>query len=357
MRKTLTVFSLTLALLIALDGAVALTLGWAERTERLGALVQYFEYGRSVPGKLARWEADPDMPANLYETAWRSDQVALSTERFLAETDGTGPVIRSYGMSFVNNILSQAVDLDPTLIWDGHAGPGAPPNFTYALFEDDRENRRAGDIVVLGILSSSVPAMAALTNSTWVFEQPAPLTYPVYLPKETGLARVDPLIETPAALRAMADDDIARQAWHDQLRRRDLFFASETFGLVWADRSPFLRLVRRSLAKSHIAQTDAAILAGAYPYDEVLERMISDFATTARADGQTPVVMLIQTRDPRDPDVLEIARPVLLRGDIPYFATAEHVDPSDPSVFLSDGHYRAAVDRFFAERLLDLLDP
>ena len=128
MKKTLTMLSLILVCLVLLDGAVALTLGWADRAGRLDSLVRYFEYGRSVPGKLAMWERTRNATGNLYDVAWRSDQIALSRERFLAEDTSTGPVIRSYGMSFVNNILEQAIDIQPGLVWDDHAGPGAPPD-------------------------------------------------------------------------------------------------------------------------------------------------------------------------------------------------------------------------------------
>lgn len=354
MRKTLMVLGLTLVLLAAMDATVATTLGWAERNGRLGALVQYFEYGRSVPGKLAQWKQNPSAQGNLYDVAWRQESVSGSADVF--QTEGAGPVIRSYGMSFVNNILRNAIDLQPDLTWDAHAGPGAPPNFTFTLFQEDRENRRSGDIVVLGILSSSMPAMAAMSNRTWVFEQPAPFTYPVYWPEADGLRRVEPLITSAEEQRALADDPAAARAWSAQMAAEDAFFSPITFGAVWADRSPFLRLVRRSLAKSHIASTEAAILAGDYPYAEVLHRMIAEFSDTARADGQTPIVILIQSRDPRDADVLTIAKPVLERDNILYLATAEHFDPRDPSGFLGDGHYKPRVDRLFAEHLIDVIE-
>lgn len=354
MRKTLMVFSLTLFLLAALDTLVATTLGWAERSGHLGALIRYFEYGRSVPGKLAQWEQNPDIRGNLYDVAWRQAAIVRSAGRF--ETEDTGPVIRSYGMSFVNNILRNAVKLQPDLIWDAHAGPSAPPNFTFALFQEDRENRRPGDIVVLGILSSSVPGMAALSNRTWAFEQPAPFTYPVYWPEGDRLRRVEPLISSAAEQRALADDPAAARAWSTQMAAEDAFTSPITFGAVWADHLPFLRLVRRSLAKSHIASTEDAILAGEYPYAEVLQRMIAEFSDTARADGQTPIVMLIQSRDPRDADVLAIAKPILERDNILYLATAEHFDPRDPSGFLGDGHYKPRVDRLFAEHFIDAIE-
>jgi len=128
-----------------------------------------------------------------------------------------------------------------------------------------------------------------------------------------------------------------------------------TFGVPWIDRSPFSRLVRRSLAKSHVAETNADILAGSYPYEEVLQSMIATFAQKARKDGQVPVVMLIQTRDAADVDVLEIAKPILLRDEIPYFATADHFDPRDQSGFISDSHYRPDIDRGFGKAFVALL--
>lgn len=373
MRRTGMMLGLVLILLAGLDGVVALGLGWAESSGRLGSLVRYFDYGRSVPGKLARWEAAPDRPGNLYDVAWRDAALARSAQEFAAETaaggagggsgsgsgdgPGDGPVIRSYGMSFVDNIIAQALALRPDLSWDGMAGPAAPPNFTYALFEDDRANRRAGDVVVLGILSSAVPAMAALSNRTWAFEQPAPFTYPIYRPEgAAGLRRVDPLVVSAAAQRALSGDAAARAQWQAQLRREDLFHGPRAFAWPWLDVSPFARLLRRSLATAHVARVNRRILReGAYPHAETLRRMIAEFAATARADGQIPLVMLVQTRDPRDADLLAIAGPLLAREGIAYLATAELFDPSDPMGFLADGHYTPAVDRIFARAFLNRL--
>jgi len=355
MRQTGIVLALTLAFLALLDGAVSLTLGWAERSNRFGSLVQYFEYGRSVPGKLTSWEAKPNVPGNLYDVSWRDETVATSSARFEAEGLTDAVTVRSYGMSFVNNILKEVVNIDPNLISDGHGGPGAPPNMTYALFEDDRANRRAGDVVVLGILSSSVPGMAALSNQSWVFEQPAPFTYPIYWPEGDDLRRVEPLVTSAAAHRALNDDDAAWVAWRAQLRAEDQFYSLHTYGATWLDASPFARLARRSLAISHVSRTEQAILEGSYPYEDALLGMIISFALTAREDGQVPLVFLIQSREPGDVDLLEISQPTLQAQDIPYFATAEHFDPKDRSGFEADGHYQPEIDRKFAEHVLRLL--
>lgn len=359
MRKTLSVLALTLLVLGLMDTAVAGLLGWAERSGRLGSLVQYFDYGRSVPGKLARWEETPGIRGDLYDVAWRPDLLAHSARVFAEQAPETGPVVRSYGMSFVDNILRQAKRLDPTLEIDAHSGPGAPPNFTYAMFLDDRPNRRPGDIVVLGLLSSAVPSMAALSNRTMIFEQPAPFTYPIFYPDgDTELRRIDPLIESVAQQRSLRRDPDLAQAWARQLAEEDAFYSTAAFGAPWLDRSPLARLIRRSLAIGHIERTKQKIVAGrSYPYEETLPRMIADFARIARADGQFPVVMLIQARTPQDARLLETAAPTLDRMTIPYLATVEHFDPRNIAGFRGDGHYIPEVDRAFARVFLDLVAP
>ena len=354
----LTVPVLTLACLVVFDLCVALGLGFAERTGRLGTLVEFFDYGRSVPGKLDKWEANPEIRGAMLDAAWLPRVLERSTARFQDETATDGPVIRSYGMSFVNNILKSAVALRPETLWDAHTGPGVPPNYVYTLFQEDRANRRTGDVVVLGLLSSGVPAMAALSNRTWVFEQPAPLTYPIYWPEGDGLRRIDPVITSIAQERGPDRDAQVLKDWQAQLKQHDRFYGPATFGAPITDISPLLRLMRRALAKSHVDDTNAQILTdGTYPYQEVLIRMVRAFAETARADGQVPVVVMVQTRNLSDVDLAPLLRETLEAEAIPYLATTDHVSPRDSSVFIhADGHYTPEVDERFAEHFLDLLD-
>jgi len=352
MKQQAKILALTLLMVIALDAAVAGVLAVAERQGRLGSLVQYFEYGRSVPGKIDRWRERPGIPGNLLEVAWRDDILATSREGFAAEQED--PVVRSYGMSFVDQILQAAQEQEPGLTLDLHAGPSAPPNFTYALFQDDAANRRAGDVVVLGILSSSVSGMAALSNRTWIFEQPAPFTYPIYEPEDGGLIRIDPLVATLEDEEALQSDPQAAAAWKRQLREDDRFYSPVTFAATWLDHSPFLRLVRRASAVDMLDGRSRAILAkpssGGFPYRETLRRMVTAFADRARADGQHPVVFLIQSRDPTDPDLRVLLGDVLTTHDIPFLATADHYDIRNPVGFLDDGHYTDSVNLSFARQ-------
>lgn len=359
MKKHLAIVASTVLALVLLDLLVGTALRLADgRVPALQGLVRFFDYGRSVPGKLQEWEEHPETPGNLYDVAWRTDMLATSAIRFAADPPGA-VTMRIYGMSFVNDVFEAAQRIEPSLRLDAHSGPGAPPNFTYAVFLDDRANRRKGDVVALGILSSAIAPLAAMSNRTWAFEQPAPFTYPVFLPEGDALRRIDPLINSAEEERALITDPVHAAAWDAQLRSTDALWSPTAFSLPILDRSPFARLVRRSLAIGTIDRREQALLAnpdGApLPYGIILRRMVTDFARIAREDGQTPIVVLIQTRDPEDPDLSGLLRETLEADGIPYLATTDHQRTSDPTAFLPDGHYTPTVNAIFGQALLDIL--
>ena len=357
MLSKLKTLAVTVLLLIAFDFANTVALS----TFAPKLLVRFFDYGRSVPGKLAQWEAAPAAPGNLYEVAWQPRGLALSKQLFSQETAGQKPTLRVYGMSFVNHIVDAAHSQRSSLVVDKHSGPNAPPNYTYSFFVDDRGNRRAGDIDVLGILSSSVPAMAALSNRTWSFEQPAPFTYPVFYPEgDSDLSRIDPMVRSLADQRGLVTDPHAAAVWEDQMRSVDGFYSAAAFALPWLDASPLMRLARRSLAQSTINHTKKQIVANPegspYAYGPVLRRMARKFADVARSDRQVPIVVLVQSRDPNDANLLGILKDTLVANGIPYLATAEIQNPYDPAAFISDGHYTPEVNQAFGSVLLKLID-
>lgn len=359
MRNLIRTFLFTLVALVALDASVAAVLMWSERTQRLESLVTYFDYGRSVPGKIERWQDGTVTRGNLLKVAWLDREVAKSQEAFQTDPATQTPTVRTYGMSFVDNISQAAKDARPDLVVDRHSGPGAPPNFTFAFFQQDKENRNPGDIAVLGILSSSVHAMAALSNRSWAYEQPAPFTYPIFTPgpNEQGLTATEPVIATYADQVALQSDPALAAAWYAQLQSQDRHFSQATYGFAWSDHSPFLRLVRRSLAKSVLARSKRDILQnGTFPYEEVLQRMVRIFAAEAQAEGLHPIVILVQTRRPGDPDLAALLGPDLRAEGIAYLATADFADSKDPSLFRPDGHYTPKVDALFGTQLLRLID-
>lgn len=350
MIRQIKVIAATLLALLALDGLVALVL-----TRAPVALTSFFDYGRSAPGKIAQWQASPGQSGNLLDVAWRPDILALSAQRFADEGAAAKPVLRSYGMSFTQQLVEAARRINPDLRTDGHAGPGASPNFVYSVFLDDRANRRPGDVVLFGILSSSVPALASFSNRTWVFEQPAPFTYPIFRPDAAGgLMRRDPAV---VALADMADP-VKSTAFDAQMRAEDSLWTPEAFALPWLDASPFARLLRRALASGAIADHEAAITAhpddGPMPWAVVLRRMVHEVARIAHEDGQVPLIVLVQARDQSSAQLRAALVPFLEAEQIPYLATDKIADPRDSTAYMPDGHLTRAVNDALARRMLDL---
>jgi hypothetical protein len=352
-RAQLRLISLTILGLIALDAIVAVGLA----TVAPESLRTYFEYGRSVPGKLERWVETPAARGNLFDVAWIPDVIAGS-DRLFAEGAPDRPMVRGYGMSFINQLLHAAAEADPTLHLDLHSGPSAPPNYTYALFVNDAANRRSGDVAVLGVLSSSVAAMAALSNQTWNFESPAPFTYPIWRPEGTsGLSRIDPVVKSDQDARAVASGAPIAKAWAAQLAAQDLMYSPTAYDATWLDVSPFARLVRRSLATSAIRADTQAVTSGEanYPWAETLIRMSRLFAAQARAEGLIPVVVLVQGRDLGDPDLRAALAPALSGDGIPTLITADLVSPRSVGNFLPDSHYNQEANAVFGQAMADLI--
>ncbi|MTH79251.1 hypothetical protein [Paracoccus aestuariivivens] len=357
MRSTLKTFVLTIGFLILLDGLVALLL----QGPAPASLKGFFDYGASVPGKIAQMKQHPGAPGNLLAVAWLPDVIEESAVGFKAEASDEAPVMRVYGMSFAADIAHGAQTHRPDMLVDVHGGPNAPPNFSYEVFLEDRQNRKPGDVAVLGILSSTTAAMSSYSNRVWAFEQPAPYTYPVFWPEGADGLRADgPVLQSLSEEIALeAHPDLVAK-WHRQLREKDGLYSESAFALPVLDASPFARLIRRALAVQSIKEKEQDINSGKgsdpYPYQEVLRRMVRDFSETARADQQIPVVLLIQTRNSQDPDLRQIFAEYLKANDIPFVATTDLQSIRDPSAFYGDGHYTGNTNKKFGQSLLDVID-
>lgn len=352
MKRFLFTLLLTLATLLVIDFGVAGLLGVLERSGKIGSLVRFFDYGRSVPGKHTEWLGDLDQPHNPMKAAWIDQMLQDPITSEPPEGADRSLIIRSYGMSFSNNILLAALDRDASLTLDLHAGPASPPNSSFYVALADRENREPNDVVVLAFLSSSLRGMQSLSNRTWNFEQPIPYTYPIYRAVEGELIVTHPIVTT-------LDEElnpVLAALWKNQLSNLDANYSGYAFEWPTLDYSPFVRLVRRALAIR--AQTKAKSRVETENNSSIrdtLRLIIRDFAEMAREDGQLPVIFLIQSRDPSDLNLLAMLRTTLENYDVPYMATEDHFPPTDLSGFEGDGHYRPEVDDLFAQKFLEIL--
>ena len=361
MKQTLKILSLTILIFIAMDVIISFALKNFERHKLFPSIVQYYGFGYSVPNKLENWKKNQ---AQWFETTLenelRDDVLKTSQREFLSENPDQGPVLRVYGMSFVDQIIDAAMDIRPKSLFpnlkvDKHSAGGAPPNYSFMIFNSDRKNRRRGDVAILGISSSNVLAMNSMSHSAYSFEHPLPYTYPIYWPEKQGLRTIEPLIYKKSDIASLSTDTSFRKKWYDQLRRHDEFFTPVAFFFPWMDASPFVRLIRRWNVTARFKKLSAkGVEKFSYPYKEVLNEFVINFAETARSDGQIPIVFLIQAR-PTDADLKNLLQAKLDSHNIRYFSTVDYFNPNDPTGFIQDGHFKKHINVMLAENFLAML--
>ncbi len=348
----------TLAWLLVIDLAVNAVFGSSAALGELSGLKRYFEYGRSVEGKLARMTvADPKKGGQIIGAGWISEDIYRPLPSQPAE--GHDLLVAVYGQSFALNAAEEAARLDGRITIRSVGGPGAPPSHSYAAYKLDAPLRKV-DVVVLGLLSSTVPNMGSMSGLLWLFENPAPFTFPRYRLVGGQITEELPLLRSEAQFR----DAFARQSdeWHafrQQLRASDRGYDRLIFDASPADSSAIVRLLRRGWVAHQHAYEDGVYdpVLGFDPQSEdirVLRAMVLDIARRTRERGERLVVLLSHSRGQSDhlyaalKDTLEEAR-------IPWVSSHTAFSSGDPSNFVADGHYTESANRRFAQALVEKL--
>ena len=369
-RSALTVAAWTVGFLVAADVGLNLLAPPPPvnvRPERVRgyAVRAYLDYGRSTVGKLAR-QVQPTIAGGgpLVPIGWVEHGAA--TPNLLNVQPRPRVRVSAFGMSFSNHVTSAVAAMDPTVAVAQYAGPSAPPNHSFAMY---RQVRRMGpaavpsDVVVFGILASSVKGMLTQTGDTWMFESPAPYCYPRYTLDAAGrLVESWPAVRTEADLRAALADRSKMDAFRDGLAAHDLFYDPVSFGgttaAAWADHSALARLLRRAWADRHVWAVSSTVDRPKLGFDpdspdvgRPLRAVCLDFAATARADGKRPVVLLIQDQGSRD-HLYQLLGPYLADHGVPIVSTHEWVPTDVRTNFVADGHFTPAADRRVAAALL-----
>jgi hypothetical protein len=340
-RKSALVVMWSLIWLGVIDIAVNLTFGARASAAQPSALSRYFEYGRSVEGKLMRMvAADPNSGGQMISTGW-IDPVELASMPAQAQA-GHDLLMAVYGSSFAFNAAHEAAGQDRRITVRGVGGPNAPPSHSYAAYKADAALRKA-DVAVFGVLSSGVPLMGSMAGLVWLFESPAPYTFPRYRVSATG-----ELLEELPSLRTEADFRRAFghaewAAFKDQLRRSDRGYDRFTFEASIADASSIVRLVRRGwVAHRQPYQEGVYDPIGGFNLESeevrALKMMLLDLKRHTCARGERLVVVLLHTQ--RQADHLHQAlESTLKEARIDYVSTHRLFSANDARNFVPDGHY------------------
>lgn len=324
-----------------------------------GQLNLYFEYGRSVEGKLARMIGTTDeSSAPIAQAGWLDLELWKKLNIPTSRAPGEDLLVAIYGMSFSNQVAEAMKEMDAKIGLRLVAGPAAPPNYAFAAYKLDRGKHQA-DVAILGILASSVKALRTISGLTWNFEAPTPFTYPRYFVADGKLKAIWPKVLSLAQLRTVVED---KQQWNEfvtQIRDNDQFFSSFLFKRNWLDNSAIVRLIRRGYAQRHQAMITNKIHSSAGFNAEidipVLSSIVTDFAATARTDGKLPIVLLISDRGYED-HLFKALSPTLEGASIPYVSTHNIAPATDIKNFVGDGHFTESANKLIAKAVLKLIN-
>ena len=358
MRRALPVAVYTLAWLAVLDVLLGFVGRYPDdpRVEPNG-LQRYLDYGRSVEGKLRQMVADtPETSAPIASSGWldpREETPMPSAPSLPAHV-----LVACDGQSFTHHLLEGVHEVDARFEVRLRGGPGAPLSHSFAMYQMDR-GRHEGKVVVLGLLASSLPQLASMSNMTSAFEAPQPFTYPRYMLRDGALTAVWPSVRTFEQLRTALAEPARFRKLLDELARHDLAYQSMIFEQDWLDASTFGRLLRRGLGQRHARAHGAKFVgpAGFANHAQILdvaEAILREFAVQARRDGDVPYALLIHDRYFGD-SLYRALGPRLERIGLPYFSTHEIVPPTNARLFLKDGHFTPQANRALASELRDRL--
>lgn len=326
----------------------------ADAREPSGELQRYLNYGESIEAKLDRAVGGPGEEAiGVVRSGW------VPTELYPPGPDWQegGTRVAVYGMSFARRIAYEMKDLDPTLATVRRSGPAAPLSHSYALIEADPVRPEA-DLVVLGILSSSIPYLQALSGLGFTLENPAPYTFPKFILSKGELVRRDPVIRSRDEFFAAYRDRSPRWQEHlAELRRHDAYWDSFLFEHSIADRSVLAKFVRRAWSARNIDRRRAAVYSAESGYDvdhpsiaavPLLLRSIRDMCL--RDGQQLTVVLLHELGEPGH--LARWLRPHLEGMGVEVISSTDFFSSLDASNFEPDGHYVPARDRELARAVI-----
>jgi hypothetical protein len=318
------------------------------------SLRRFFWYGTSYETKLRELVNTPNLPPNsILYAGWLGDG---KIQKLPSDVDVT-----VYGMSFSAYLADAMKELRPEQRQRVIAGPGAPLNQTYAMYEIDKTLRKT-KFAVVGVTSGGVQEVVLMNRGSLFADSPFPYFFPRFKLVDGKLVRAaDSLINSPDELRSALDDN--PDLWRRQLavlaandpEYRRFYFASDPL-----DGSVLGRLVRRGLAKHHELDYAARVL-GPHGFrreeeaPQLFRALLRQMVSELRAEHVRPIVVLFSLEG--QPNVLpDLVQDILRADEITSFDTNEICKADDRANFLPDMHFNHPCNVAFARRTQQIID-
>jgi hypothetical protein len=315
----------------------------------------YFDYGRSVEGKLRRMtRADKLQTAPITLAGWYDP---LQVEE--NPTTPQKPIVTFYGMSHAVRLafaLGRVSDrFTPRIV----GAPGATANWAYGAYLRDRGGGKSR-AVVLALMTANLPMITTMSPMTWNIDAPMPYTADRFYVENAQLRVIHPPYTSFAQYVETFYNPSKWSAALDLFAKNDSMYNSLIMRASIFDHSSLYRLVRRAYGQRFIRNVRrASIDQTGFRSDSeqitVARMMVHEFAAQARNDGMIPVIFLVNNLGYSD--YLFQALTLTLNADkIPYVSSHSVVSPNDPRGYLPDSHFTDQVDEDLARVLVKLID-
>jgi hypothetical protein len=347
----------TLAGLAAIDAVVNLAFAYPDdpKVTQVDQVTAYFEYGRSIEGKLARiTRVDPAETAPITLAGWYQPL----TSRMIGG-EKAGPVVTFYGMSHSVRLAEALARTTNRYESRSVGAPGATVNWSYGAFQRDKQPS-GGKVAVLSLMTANAPMVTTMTAMTWNSAFPMPYTADRYRLQRSELRAVPlPFESFPAYVAAFKDP----QRWagaREAFEANDSYYNEVMFRASVLDRSASFRLIRRAYGL-HLERTGRARVMDQKQFrpgtEEValLNAIVRSFAHRARSKGVVPVVYIVNNYG-YSTMLYDALADTLANCGIPYLSSHTVVSPSDPRGYLPDSHFTDSNDDRMARALESVID-
>jgi hypothetical protein len=317
-------------------------------------LRQYFEYGRSTEGQLARMtRRDKAETAPITLSGWYQP---LETVDYPAK--GDNPIVTVYGMSHAVRLGAALARTSDKFTARTVGAPGAPSNWSYGAYLRDRGGRKS-HAVVLAFMSQSIPMITTVSAITWARDLPMPYTSDRFYLENDELHVTKPPYTSFDEYRDAFFDPQKWAPVRAFLARYDTMYDPFLLQASILDHSSLLRLVRRAYGQHVLRGVRKTILdSSGFQADseqiQVARAMVRDFAKQARSDGMVPVIFIVNNLGYSD-HLFRALQPALEADHIPYLSSHTIVSPDDPRGYLPDSHFTDEVDDKLARALADIV--
>ena len=357
-RRGLKLTGWAAAFLVLFDIGVNLLFAYPQDPQNLNPnrLQLYFDYGRSMEGRLRRaTRRDPAQTAPITLAGWYEPITAVQR----ADKPG-GKTITLYGNSQTVRLAEALQKVSPRYSARTVAGPGSTANWGYGAFLRDK-NASASEAVVLTIMPSNLPMITTMSAMTWNMSFAMPYTADGFSLSGGRLVRHVPPYESFEEYVQTLEDEDSWQAALEVFRRHDPFYDSFLLEQTPLDHSTLVRLARRGWAQRRDGKVRAQSLRrGGQLQNEdesirIANAIIAAFAKDAREAGLLPVIYIVNSRGYGD-QMYRVLEKTLRKNKIPHLSTHFLLDPNDPRNYLPDNHFTDANDLVLARAMARLLE-